>query len=187
MSFRRRSTTTSGLTLIELIVSMGIFAGIMALSLLLLNQNQRAAEKSIAQADASATVLILFEKIRAEMRTGRIIGNDPPEILDYWIHQRNADGTPIFGGPHGLAYLPGPSSDPDVARLSVDEGRLVRDFQGEQKILAGVGKDGLIQFEWSPGNHLLYVNGQVNDPFEEPRANPQPRPFRFVVSLNNIE
>lgn len=191
MSYPRPSTTinsrVSGLTLIEMMVSVAIFGGLMAIVFVLLHQNQRAAEKSIAQADASSAVLLLFERIRAEMRTGRVIGNDPPDILEYWVHERAADGSPVFGGPHGLVYLPGGGADPDVARLRVEEGRLIRDFQGQQKMLVAVGRDGEINYTWSAGSHMLLVSGQVNDPFEEPRARVEPRKFRFVVSLNNVE
>jgi type II secretory pathway pseudopilin PulG len=174
------------MTLIELIVSMAIFLGLMSMVFALLYQNQRASEKSIGQADASAAVLLVFEKIRAEMRTGRVIANDSPGTLDYWIYERQ-DGLPIFGGVHGLVYLPGPNSDPDVAQLRLENGRLIREFQTKKSFLVPMGQQANISFQWNPGDHTLLVAGVVADPYDEPRTATLPREFRFLLSLNNVE
>lgn len=194
MSFRPRSTTTKGLTLIELLVSMSVFLGLMAMVFALLSQNRQASQKAIGQADVSASVLLVFEKIRQEVRSGRVVGSSNPSELEYWVYDRDTL-LPKFGGPHGLIYLPGPNSDPDVAVLGLDEGRLVRTFQGQQKMFVSLGKNGEISFDWNPGLHTLIVAGIVDNPYGETEEDPDnirayqttPRNFRFMLSLNNVE
>jgi prepilin-type N-terminal cleavage/methylation domain-containing protein len=188
MSFRQPSTIISknGMTLIELMVSVAIFLSLMGMVLGLLHQNQSASEKSISQADASASALLVFEKVRQEIRNGRVVGNELPGVLDYWIYQRSGT-APVFGGLHGLVYLPGPDADPDVAQLKLEDGRLIREFQGVKKMFVPLGEDGDIVFNWDQGSHLVLISGQISDPFDEPQSKSPPRKFKFLLSLNNVE
>ena len=77
MSCRPLSTTTRrqrGTTLIEMTVACTIFLAMTTVLFALLLQNRRSAQKVSSHTDTSAQMMLVFERVRAEMRTGRIIG-----------------------------------------------------------------------------------------------------------------
>ena len=189
MPLRQAFTTTrarAGLTLTELLVCMTLFIGISLAMISLLMQNQKISEKNVANTDSSAKSLLLFERVRQEVRSGRVVGNPSTSELQYWIYKK-VNGAPEFGGPHRLSFLPGAGSDPDLARLSTLKGSLIREFQGKSSNLANVGADGRLEFDWKPGAQILRLTGQVGDKNDEHQEKSSVRKFFFVISLNNVE
>lgn len=183
---KRRFFGISGLSLPELLVSMAVFMGMSLVMMGLLFQNQRASEKIVAQSDSSTLSLVLFEKVRQEIRTGRVVGNPDTSVLEYWIYKQ-AGGLPEFGSPHRLVFLPSAGVDPDVARLTVESERLVKNFQGRTSILSDVGPDGQVEFQWIPGSQLVRLYGQVGERNPQHVSKASVRKFQFILSLNNVE
>lgn len=185
---RRRS----GVTLVEMLVAVTVFLLLNGAVLAMLHYNQRAAEKATATADANTQALLVFEKIRQELRRGRVVEQSPDLLtLGYWLYQLDA-GQPIFGGPHGLVFLPGLGQPPDLAEMTAvgAGGRLVRRFQGQEETLTRIGRDGEVKFEWEAGLQRLRVQGTVgeknaNNPASAARESV--KTFRFTIPLNNIE
>ena len=196
MNCKRLSTTTRGLSLVEILVSSGIFLLLSTSLLALLSQNQKVSEKNIDSADSTSSLLLLVEKCRQELKSARVIGGTPHstppsgvvgalESLDYWIYQRNG-ASPVFDTDGRLVFLPGVGSDPDVATIKLEGERLVRDFQGDKKMLVSLGRDGEIAFKWQPALKFVKVFGQLESPFNKTDVR-QLRSFSFFVALNNVE
>ncbi|MCE7873067.1 hypothetical protein DYH09_22180 [bacterium CPR1] len=167
-------------------VTVGIFMGMTTVVLALMLQNQRASEKISSRTDATSEVLIVFEKVRQEMRSGRVVGVDPGGRLQYWILRRTNAGPQLT--PQGLAdWLPGFPADPDVATMFVNTGMLWKSFQGTTSRLAPVGPDGQIVFNWSPGLRTLTLTGDLGqkDPFNATRNSMQK--FHLEIYLTNNE
>ncbi len=169
-------------------VTAAIFMGMTTVVFALLFQNQRASEKVFSRTDATSEALLVFEKVRMEMRSGRVVGVDPSGRLQYWILRRlNGTGEPQLT-PKGLAdWLPGDPADPDVATMYVNGGMLWKSFQGTTSRLAPVGRDGQITFNWSPGLRTLTLSGEVGhkDPFKVTRDSMQK--FYYEIYLTNNE
>jgi type II secretory pathway pseudopilin PulG len=184
---RSRRTRLSGLTLLEMLIATTIFMGLNGAVLALLHYNQKASEKATANADAGTQVLVLFEKLRLELRTGRIV-ECSEDTLGYWIYQRDT-GLPVFGVPHRLAFLPGGGAPPDLAELTAVgmNGNLTRRFQGREEPLARVGQDGEVRFLWTPALQMLRVEGSVGERGRTQASRETLKEFRFTVPLNNIE
>lgn len=186
MRWQRRSTTTRGLTLIEVLVTSAILSGMSLVLMSLLTQNQRSSQKAIHHSDTSAQVTLVQEKLRLEMRGSRVIGLSPRGALQYWRCQLQA-GLPQLDSQGRPNWLPGSPADPEVAELAVEKGYLRRSFQGQLQAIAPVGPDGALEFHWNAGTNILTVSGNVGmqDPFDKLRDNLQP--FCFQVCLSNLE
>lgn len=189
MSCRPPSTTTRrqrGTTLIEMTVACTIFLAMTTVLFALLLQNRRASQKVSSHTDTSAQMMLVFERVRAEMRTGRIIGLSNTGALRYW-RCRMVNGVPVLTATGKPDWMPGAPLDPDVAELSVQNGFLVRQFQGIRQTLAPVGKDGQLQFTWNAGINTLGLNGAVGqkDAYDPVRNNYQT--FVYDIYLTNRE
>ena len=188
MSSRPLSTTTKrrGTTLIELSVACTLFLGMTTVLFALLLQNRQASQKVSNHSDTSAAAMLVFEKVRSEMRAGRIVGLSPQGALLYW-RCRTIDGVPQLNAQGKPDWLPGAPADPDVAELYVDHGILWRNFEGLKQHLAPVGKDGQLQFTWNPSTHTLTLAGAVGekDAYSAVRNNYQS--FIYQVYLMNRE
>lgn len=187
MRWLRRSTTTRrGLSLIEVVVASAIFLGMTSVIFALFHQNQRASEKVFSNTDAGAQSLLVFEKVRSELRNARVVGVDSGGRLQYWVLRR-VNGVPQVNS-SGLAdWLPGQPANPAVALLFSQDGLLWRSFQGQRQPLAPLGDDGSVQFLWNAGLHLVTVSGQVGqtDPHDSTRASL--RSFNYTLHLSNNE
>lgn len=183
----QRSRRPSGLTLIEMLVASTIFMALNGAVLALLHYNQKASEKATANAGASTQVLLVFEKVRLEMRTGRIV-DCTDDVLSYWIYVRD-QGLPVPGTPHRLSFLPGGGAPPDTAELTAvgTNGALVRRFQGRQDLLTNIGPDGEVRFQWTPALQMLRVEGVVGQQGRTTASREALKTFRFTIPLNNIE
>ena len=186
MSCRPPSTTTKGTTLIELTVACTIFLGMTTVLFALLMQNRRSSQKVSGHTDTSAQMMLVFEKVRNEMRGGRIVGLSAQGALRYW-RCRMVDGIPQLTAMGQPDWLPGVPADPDVAELSVQNGVLVRQFQGIRQVLAPVGKDGQLQFTWNPGVHTLALTGAVGDKDASDTVRNNYQTFIYDVYLTNRE
>lgn len=167
-------------------MASAIFLGMTSVIFALFHQNQRASEKVFSNTDAGAQALLVFEKVRAELRNARVVGVDSGGSLQYWVLRR-VKGVPQVNS-SGLAdWLPGAPANPDVARLYVDKGVLWKSFQGTQQPLAPVGADGFVQFGWSPGLHLLALSGEVGqvDPHDATKSSVHR--FHYTMHLSNNE
>ena len=187
MNWLRRSTTTSGTTLIELSVVATIFLGITTVLVTLMLQNQRASTKVSNHTDTTAQLLLVFEKIRNEVRHSRIIGTDTATSgLKYWVYKA-VNGIPQVTAAGSPDWLPGYPANPDVALLysKPSKDALWRDFQGKGQRLAPMGLDGNLKFVWDAGNHTLTLIGGVGqkDAFDATRHNYQA--FNYNVYLSN--
>lgn len=180
--------TKNGLSLIELMVSIGIFMLLNGAVVALMGYNQRASEKVDANVDASTRVLILYEKLRMEMRYARVI-DCVDDTLSYWIYQRAAGELVIGQRGHLLAFLPGGSSPPDLATISVVGTRkeVVRRFQGEDQGLAQLDRDGEFHLSWNKGAHLLRVWGKAGSEKRTKASLEAMKPFSFTLLLSNVE
>ncbi len=150
--------------------------------------NQRASEKASANTDASAQVLLLFEKLRSELRRGRIV-ECSDSTLGYWIYDQE-NGLPQLGsGGHRLAFLPRGQAEPDLAELTAEgtEGRLIRRFQNREDTLLKMGRDSHVKFSWSQNLQILRVEGQVGEKHESRVSLSSEKNFIFTVPLNNVE
>lgn len=166
---------------------MTIFLGMMGVVFTLLRQNQRASEKVLSRSDATDEALLVFEKVRAEMRNLRVIGVDSSGRLEFWVLRRDSAGAPQLT-PQGLAdWLPGEPANPDVGWMYPSQGVLWKSFQGQVQPVAPLGPDGQVTFEWLPGLRTLTLSGQVGrrDDYEATRNSLQK--FHYVVYLTNNE
>ncbi len=175
-----------GLSLPELLVSMGIFLGLSSILVVFLISNQRASEKALSHTDSSSYALLLFEKTRLEMRRARVVGNPTNDVLQYWIYEQN-NGLPIFGTPHRLQFVSAGGGVPLVASLQAIEGRLTKTFGDQVGVLAQLGRDAEVLFAWQPATQTLRVTGQVGFAHETLGSLTSLRPFRFFIALNNVE
>lgn len=180
------TTRRRGTTLIELSVACTLFLGMTTVIFALLLQNRHASQKVSGHTDTSAEAMLVFEKVRNEMRCGRIVGLSPQGALLYW-RCRTLDGVPQLNAQGKPDWLPGAPADPDVAELYVDHGILWRNFEGIKQHLAPVGKDGQLQFTWSPSAHTLTLAGGVGEKnaYDAVRNNYQS--FIYQVHLMNRE
>lgn len=150
--------------------------------------NQRASEKAAANTDTSAQVLLLFEKLRSELRRGRIV-ECSESTLGYWIYDQE-NGLPQSGpGPHRLAFLPRGEVEPALAEITAQdtEGRLVRRFEGREDTLLKMGRDSLVKFSWTQSLQILRVEGSVGEKNESRTSLSSEKKFLFTVPLNNVE
>lgn len=187
-NLKRRSTVTKsrGLTLVELMVTVTIFLALAAAMGAMLFQSQRASEKAVSTNDANSQALILFEKLRREIRKGRVIGNPVPEELHYWIYETE-NGLPKFGSDGALEFISESGPDPDTAVMKVEDGNLVRSFQNDPAILSSVGRDGEVNFEWLVGIQAIRVRGQVGELNPSRASLSSVKEFHFMVALSNVE
>lgn len=174
-----------GLTLVEMLVTATLFLAISAATGAMLFQTQRASEKSVATNDANSKALLLFEKLRLELRNGRVVDNPLPEKLHYWIYQKK-DGVPKFKAPGKLEFLSESGTDPDIAEVSGEGENLVRTFQGKKRILASLGKDGEVRFRWLVGLQALVVEGKVGETHSKNSISSE-KEFHFILALSNVE
>lgn len=186
MNSRRRSTDISALTLIEMLVTATLFLAISAAMGAMLFQSQRASEKTVATNDADSKALLLFEKLRLELRRGRVIDNPVPEKLHYWVYETE-NGMPKFSGPGDLVFLSTSGTGPDVAEVTVENRNLVRTFQGDKTILTAVGEEGQVTFSWLVGIQALVVDGQVGDTHQSRTSLSSVKKFHFILALSNVE
>lgn len=183
-----RFPATSGFTLIEVLVAASIFIVLNGAIFALMGYNQSASEKASANIDAATRVLILFEKMRLELRNARVIDASDTE-LSYWIYEKD-QGSPVFDSVnHRLSFLPGNGLAPDVAKLSLagSDRHLLRTFQGEQQLLAALDKDGELHFAWASGPQRLRVFGQAGISGRKKSSLEAVKSFSFTFSLNNVE
>ena len=185
MNSPRLSTDIRGLTLAEMLVTATLFLAISAAMGAMLFQTQRASEKAVATNDADSKALLLFEKLRAELRRGRVIDNPLPQELHYWIYETE-NGVPKFSAPGELVFL-STGGVPDIAEVTVENGNLVREFQDEKSILTGVGQEGQVSFNWLVGIQALVVEGQVGDAHESRTSLTSVKKFHFIMALSNVE
>lgn len=188
MSCLRQSTTTKsrGTTLIELMVACSIFLGMVSVLFALLLQNRRASQKASSHTDLTAQMMLVFEKVRNEMRGGRIIGLNAQGELLYW-RCNMVDGVPQLTAQGKPDWLPGAPADPAVAELGVQNGILVREFQGIRQPLAPMGKDGHLQFTWNPGVNTLGLQGGVGQKDAHDTVRNNYSTFVYEVYLTNRE
>jgi hypothetical protein len=168
-------------------VACTIFLAMTTVLFALLLQNRRSSQKVSAHTDVSAQMMLVFEKVRNEMRTGRIIGLSAQGALRYWRCRVSSEGVPILTAVGKPDWLPGVPADPDVAELSVQKGVLVRQFQGVRQPLAPVGKDGTLQFTWNPGIHTLSLSGAVGQKDAQDMLRNNYQTFVYDVYLTNRE
>lgn len=186
MFWKPPSTTTRGSTLVEVLVASTLFVGMAAIMALLMRQNQLASQKVIGKSDTTAAMLMVFERIRTELRGARVVGVNATGGLEYWI-SRKVDGV-VQLTPNGFPdWIPGAPADPDVALLQVDNGILVRDFQGDRQPLVPVGPDGAIVFVWDMGNHTLMVAGAVGEKHGYRVEKNNYETFRYYIQVGNNE
>lgn len=185
MNSPRLSTGTRGLTLAEMLVTATLFLAISAAMGAMLFQTQRASEKTVATNDADSKVLLLFEKLRAELRKGRVIDNPVPEELHYWMYETE-NGMPKFTGPGDLEFL-STGGVPDIAEVTVENDNLVRTFQNEKSVLTSVGGEGQVSFNWLVGIQALVVEGQVGDVHDSRTSLSSVKKFHFILALSNVE
>lgn len=185
MNWRRPSTTTDALTLIEVLVACGLTVGVTLLMVLLLRQNHMARAKIETHTDASQMALISVEKIRMEMRRAKVISTTPTfDRLFYWVARVSGNSfvlTPI-GQPD---WLPGFPAAPDQAQMYVSQETLWRDFGGTHQRLSSLGKDGRVQFLYDPAAHSLRIYLTVGEakPGDVSRTNRLD--INFLVHLAN--
>lgn len=176
-----------GTTLLELTVASTLFLGMATVLLALLLQNQRSAQKVSGHNDATAQLMLLFERVRAELRVARIVSVDPGgSRLKYWL-ARTLNGVPVLSAAGRPDWVPGAPADPDVAEMYVQGEALRRDYQGKTKTLARVGKDGQVKFTWNAPIRTLTLSGQVgqldgHDTVRNNRAS-----FSYDIYLSNNE
>lgn len=190
MRSRPPSTITErGTSLIEVLVSSGIFISMSMVMFMLVLQNQRASTKATNQNDSTATLMLVFEKVRNEIRHARVIGADPvTKGLRYWLCRTNASGMPVLT-PEGLPdWLPGAPAEPSVCHLYKTSSDLLwREYQGGGQPLAPMGKDAQLRFTWRPENRTVSMVGSIGskDPYDGSRSNFMP--FAYEIYLQNNE
>ena len=179
-----RQRPAAGTSLIEVLVACTIFLGMSTVLLSLLTQNTRASQKISNHSDTSSQMMMVYEKVRSELRHGRIIGAAGGS-LQYWIC-RVVSGTPQLTGQGSPDWLPGLPANPDVAAMSVRQGALWRDFEGQAQLLAQIGPDGTVNFTWDGATHKLELSGAVGqkDAYEAVRNNYQTFSFEIFMSNN---
>jgi type II secretory pathway pseudopilin PulG len=177
---------TRGLTLVEMLVTVTLFLAISAAMAAMLHQSQRASEKTVSTSDANSMAVLLYEKLRLELRRTRVVDNPNPETLNYWIYEKE-NGLPKFGAPGELLFLSLSGDDPDVAELTLEDSNLVRHFQSEKTILANVGPEGEVRFDWLIGIQALVVDGQVGERNESRESLGSVKKFHFTLALSNVE
>lgn len=161
-----------------------LFIGMATVMALLMRQNQMASEKAVHHTDVTGQMMMVFERIRGEMRTARVIGVNPNGGLEYWVARRQ-DGLPRFT-PEGYPdWLPGAPADPDVALMHIENGTLVRDFQGQRQPLVTMGRDGAILFAWNQGNQTLMVVGAVGQKSPHRVQDNNYQSFRYFIHTGN--
>ncbi len=179
-------TTRKGSTLVEVLVASTLFVAMAAVMALLMRQNQMASQKIIGQSDTTAAMMMVFERIRSELRGARVVGVNAAGGLEYWI-SRKVDGV-VQITPEGLPdWIPGAPADPDVALIQVDNGILVRDFQGDRQPLVNMGPDGAIVFVWDVGHHTLMIVGAVGEKHDYRVEKNNYQSFRYYLQVGNNE
>ncbi|MCA9794389.1 MAG: hypothetical protein KC910_21425 [Candidatus Eremiobacteraeota bacterium] len=167
-----------------MLVASTLFLGMATVMALLMRQNQMASQKAVGHTDVTGQMMMVFERIRGEMRAARVIGVNPSGGLEYWVARRD-NGIPQFS-PDGFPdWLPGAPADPDVALMHIVNGTLVRDFQGNRQPLARVGPDGAILFAWDQGNQTLMVVGAVGEKNSHRVQDNNYQSFRYFIHTGN--
>ena len=156
----------------------------------LLQQNQRASTQIVGQNDATAQMMLVFEKVRNEVRHSRIIGSDATTGgLNYWIC-RTSNGIPQVANSAGQPdWLPGSPAVPDVALIYFrpGSGLVWRRFQGLETPLAPVGKDGSFQVSWKPETRTVNLVCTVGEKFVGDAARNNFTKFSYNIYVANNE
>ena len=188
MRFRPHSSITRrGASLIEVLVAASIFLAMTSALITMMLSNQRAATKIVNHNDTTTEVLIVYERIRMEMRHSLVI-NAPdtphPGSVQYWqVDMPN--GVPVLDANGLPTYMhTGLSAPPDVATMYSLNGTLYKDFRGETLPLAQMGVNGTINFDWDPNVQSLWLTGAVGTlDYDVTRNNYLP--FKFTMKLTN--
>lgn len=182
-----RSRRSWGTTLLEVTVACTLFLGMTSVLLTLLVQNQKTSAKTANHSDTTAELMLLFEKIRREIRSGRVVGVDPQGALLYWRWKADTNGVPLLTAQGTPDWMPGAPADPSVAILGVSDGFLRRNFEGTSQHLAPVGKDGHLTFSWNQGSNTLLLTGGVGQKDPQHAHLNNYRPFIYNIYLSNRE
>jgi hypothetical protein len=180
------SSRHRGLTLLELMVASGIMLTMSLVMLTLLMQNQRSSRKAMGHSETSAQVAIVQDKLSSELRGCRVFGVSESGALQYWRCQM-VDGIPQLDPQGRPNWLPGSPADPALAELSVQQGFLWRTFQGQRQVVAPVGPDGRVQFDWSPASNILTLEGNLGERHAYAADRNNIQAFRFQLCLSNME
>ena len=156
----------------------------------LLLQNQRAAHKISEQSDVTATLMLVFEKVRNELKHSRVVGIDPDNGgLRYWVVARAPNGLPLLNA-NGLPnWLPGPPAAPDVGvlYLDADTGMLWKEFQGAAQPLVPLGPAAELQFVWNPSNNSVVLSGVIGQRNVHDATRDNKMPFAYQICMSNNE
>lgn len=169
---------------------MSIFMGMSLLLAQLLVQNQRASEKISAQSDLTATLMLVFEKVRNELKHSRVIGTDPDNGgLRYWIVRRDSNGLPLLTAAGLPDWLPGAPADPAEAELylQANTGTIWKQFQGHAQPLVPLGDDAELQFSWSPSTQTVALSGVIGQGYAHDAARDNKQTFAYQISMSNNE
>ena len=174
----------------EVIVASAIFMGMSLLLAHLLVQNQRASHKISEQSDVTATLMLVFEKVRNELKHSRVVGIDPDNGgLRYWIVERGANGLPVLTS-NGLPnWQPGAPADPEVGilYLNAGTGTLWKEFRGAAQPLVPLGPDAELQFVLNPSNNTVVLSGVIGQRNQHDASRDNKMPFAYQICLSNNE
>jgi len=174
----------------ELLVSISIFMGMSLLLAQLLVQNQRASEKISSQSDLTATLMLVFEKVRNELKHSRVVGTDPDNGgLRYWIVKRDSAGLPKLTAAGLPDWLPGAPADPDEAQLYLDTstGIVWKQFQGARQPLVPLGEDAELQFAWNPSVQTVVLAGVIGKGNAHDAVRDNRQAFAYQICMSNNE
>lgn len=186
MRWQLRSTITDrgrrrGFTLLEVSVASSLFLMMSAVLFALFQQTQKATNVAIDSTDTTSKMLLVFEKVRNETRGVRIIGPATDGKLEYW-KVKTVNGIPQLNALGRPNYEPGYPQVPDSAFLYLRDGKLLYDFQGKSQILARVGSQSTLSFDWSAATHILTLGGRI-----ESDGSGQGENFVYKVYVSNNE
>lgn len=157
---RPSTTTRNGFTLLEVVISTSLFLLMSTALLSLFSQSQRATDKAVESTDTTSTLLLIFEKLRQEIKGVRIV-DSTGDKLEYWMI-RTIDGMPQLTPLKRVDYEPGYPDVPHSAFLYLNsDGLLLSDYQGKTKRLANAGPGSSLNFNWNAATHTLILNGEV--------------------------
>lgn len=173
------TTTKAGFTLLEVVISTSLFLLMSTALLSLFSQSRKATDKAVESTDTTSTLLLIFEKIRNEIKGVRIVDGNG-EKLEYW-KIRAVDGVPQLTPLKRVDYEPGYPQVPYSAFLYLDsKGLLLSDYQGSTRRLANAGPGSSLNFSWSAATHTLTLIGEVG-------AGERKEDFIYTMYVSNNE
>lgn len=171
-------------------MAISIFMGMALLLAQLLVQNQRASEKISAQSDLTATLMLVFEKVRNELKHSRVVGTDPDNGgLRYWLVARDSRGLPKLTAAGFPDWLPGSPADPAEALLylQANTGTIWKQFQGASQPLVPLGEDAELQFAWNPSTQTVVLAGVLGKGNAHDAVKDNRQAFAYQICMSNNE